>query len=178
MRRPPPEEPPTVSRRTTAGRPAPRPGSRPVACTATAARCLRRSGRTRRSALDRWSPLMILAVGDAPRTAMRRAVARQRPPQADWFASFHGASRPSRHTATALPATGLATDSRTAAYGIGRAVGLSRIALRVHWPDDALGGWPSGYGRLGVARTARTGAGAARRRISRDRIRCPRRPAS
>ncbi len=120
---------------------------------------------------------MILAVGDAPRTAMRRAVARQRPPQAGRFASFHGASHPSRHTATALPATGLATDSRTAAYGIGGAVGLSRIALRVHWPDDALGGRPSGYGRLGVARIARTGAGAAGE-ISRDRIRCPRRPAS
>ncbi|GAA1045040.1 phosphatase PAP2 family protein [Streptomyces murinus] len=132
-------------------------GSRPVAYTATATRCLRcPKGRTRRSALDRWLPLAVLAAGDVTRTAICRAVGRQRPPLAGRFASFHGASYPSRHTATALLATGLVTGSGTAAYGVGCAVGLSRLALRVHWPTDVLGGWLFGYGWLAAARIART----------------------
>ncbi|MEU3418068.1 phosphatase PAP2 family protein [Streptomyces murinus] len=132
-------------------------GSRSVAYTATVARCLRRpEGRTRRSAPDRWLPLAYLAAGDVTRTAMCRAVGRQRPPGAGRFASFHGASYPSRHTATALMATGLVTGSRTAAHGVGCAVGLSRLALRVHWPTDVLGGLLFGYGWLAAARIART----------------------
>ncbi|QHC32721.1 phosphatase PAP2 family protein [Streptomyces sp. HF10] len=136
-------------------------GSRPVACTATAARCLRLSGRTRRSAADRRLPLAVLAAADVTRTAMCRAVGRRRPPQAGRFAPFHGASYPSRHTATALLATGLVKGSRTAAYGVGCAVGLSRLVLRVHWPTDVLGGWLFGYGWPAAARAARTAAARA-----------------
>ncbi|MFI1364134.1 phosphatase PAP2 family protein [Streptomyces griseochromogenes] len=63
-----------------------------------------------------------------------------------------GASPPSRHTATALLATGLVTRSGAVAGAVAAIVGLSRIALRVHWPTDVVGGW------LAAVRIARTAA--------------------
>ncbi|MEU6284420.1 phosphatase PAP2 family protein [Streptomyces sp. NPDC047028] len=129
-------------------------GSRPVAYGLVAARCLLPE-RTGRSALDRYLPVLVLAGGDAARTVLCRAVDRPRPPAEERLAPCDGASFPSRHTALALMATGLATGAGPAVAGaVGAAVGLSRIALRVHWPTDVVGGWLFGHGWLAAAEMA------------------------
>ncbi|MFI2640821.1 phosphatase PAP2 family protein [Streptomyces sp. NPDC018610] len=130
-------------------------GSRPVAYTAVAVRCLTRE-RAAAPALDRYRPLLVLAVGDAVRTALCHAVDRARPPAEQRLAHCQGASFPSRHTATALLATGLATDAAPEAAGaVAALVGLSRLALRVHWPSDVVGGWAFGYGWLAASEMTR-----------------------
>lgn len=130
-------------------------GSRPVAYSAVAARCLLRD-RTAAPPLGRYSPLLVLATADAARTALCRVVDRPRPPAEERLAHCDGASFPSRHTATALLATGLVTGSGAVAGAVAVAVGLSRVALRVHWPTDVVGGWLFGYGWLAAARLAHT----------------------
>lgn len=125
-------------------------GSRPVAYAAVTARCLL-PAREPASAAARWWPLAVLASGDLARTALCRTVGRARPPAADWLAPAKGASFPSRHAATALLVVRLAGGSRRSAACVAGAVGLSRSALRVHWPTDIAGGWLFGYGWFAVA---------------------------
>ncbi|MFF7647382.1 phosphatase PAP2 family protein [Streptomyces canus] len=142
-------------------------GSRPTAYTAVAARCV--LGRyTTASTLDRYWPLVVLAGADAARTALCGAVDRPRPPAQERLAHCQGASFPSRHTATALLATALATGTGPATVGaVAAVVGLSRIALRVHWPSDVVGGWLFGHGWLAAAQLAH--AAAARHQLAAGR---------
>lgn len=131
-------------------------GSRPVAYSAVAARCLA-SARTPGAGLDCYWPLLALAGGDVARTALCRAVARPRPPAEEQLAHCDGPSFPSRHTSTALLAASLATGWGQAVAGtVAAAVGISRVTLRVHWPTDVVGGWLFGYGWLAASDLART----------------------
>lgn len=133
-------------------------GSRPTAYTTVAARCILRRN-TAASTLDRYWPLVVLASADAARTALCRAVDRPRPPAEERLAQCQGASFPSRHTSTALLATALTTGTGPAMAGaVAAVVGLSRIALRVHWTSDVVGGWLFGYGWLAAAQLARAAA--------------------
>ncbi|MET7775012.1 phosphatase PAP2 family protein [Streptomyces mirabilis] len=91
------------------------------------------------------------------------AIDRPRPPAAERLTETHGASFPSRHTATALIAAHLVTGGQ-APQTLSVAVGLSRLALRAHWPTDVVGGWLFGYGWLAAAELARSSVPHASRR--------------
>ncbi|WP_249416847.1 phosphatase PAP2 family protein [Streptomyces sp. TS71-3] len=122
--------------------------------------------------------MATLVTGDAARTAVCRQVARARPPATEQLTTTHGASFPSRHTATALLAFGLTTASgkRAVAEGIAAAVGVSRIALRAHWPTDVVGGGLLGFGWLAAAEflAARARGGRRPRFVGRGDRPCPR----
>lgn len=88
------------------------------------------------------------------------ACARTRPPIADRLVSVSTASFPSSHSAGTMLTLGalciaFGTRARgwTAAILFTLAIGLSRVALGVHWPSDVLGGW--GLGALWIGLLAR-----------------------
>ena len=98
--------------------------------------------------------LLALGAGQAVRYGVMEAVARLRPPRADWAAPASGFSFPSGHTFTSAVTAGLlcwavarrarpaATRWACAALACwAAAVGLSRVYLGVHWAGDVLGGW-------------------------------------
>lgn len=101
-----------------------------------------------------------LAAGQLVRVLILHAIARVRPPAADWATSAGSYSFPSGHTTTSALAAGivvvLALRTTTGASGRTRAVAicvsvvvvawavlvaLTRIYLGVHWPSDIVGGW-------------------------------------
>ncbi|MFI8261213.1 phosphatase PAP2 family protein [Streptomyces sp. NPDC085665] len=109
---------------------------------------------TRGRAAAAAGALGFLLIAQAVRYAVMYAVARPRPPVADWAALATGFAYPSGHAATSALVAGLlawaawrtATPAAARLYGALAAcwavtVGLTRIYLGVHWPTDVLGGW-------------------------------------
>jgi undecaprenyl-diphosphatase len=107
---------------------------------------------------------------------VKDAVSRPRPPW-EHFAPAPGFSFPSGHTlnstvmygllAVILRRTGVRRAIRRLAVAIGVtlpvAIGLSRIALGVHYPSDVLGGWLGGIAFVALAATVVRLTGAMER---------------
>lgn len=121
----------------------------------------------------------VLAVGQGLRFSVMEAVARPRPPQADWATDASGFSMPSGHSTTAALAAGLLclAMSRYAhrwfgwivrvlvlTWAVG--VGLSRVYLGVHWASDVITGWLLAI--MWLALCAVTYQGVRRRRHARE----------
>ncbi|MEW1722129.1 phosphatase PAP2 family protein [Streptomyces sp. NPDC093109] len=113
------------------------------------------AGRTARQRLGGAAgALAFLLAGQALRYGVMSALARPRPPVADWATSASAFSFPSGHATTSalmagLLVWGVARRGRTVlTYALcalvvcwAVAVGLTRIYLGVHWATDVLGGW-------------------------------------
>ncbi|GJF31814.1 hypothetical protein KNE206_45140 [Kitasatospora sp. NE20-6] len=110
------------------------------------------------------APAAVLAAGQLLRTGLMLALARPRPPVADWAGPPPGAhAYPSGHAFTAAVAAGLLAQAigRTAPRSraapvravlllVAAAVGVSRAYLGVHWPLDVVGGWLLAAAWLGL----------------------------
>jgi undecaprenyl-diphosphatase len=99
--------------------------------------------------------LIMVSVGRLLVEIQKVVVHRARPGITDHLVVVHSASFPSSHAANSM-ITYLAlallvpTGSRRRAFAVvvavllSLAIGVSRIALGVHWPSDVIGGWSFG----------------------------------
>lgn len=96
--------------------------------------------------------VIVVAITIVTNTALKEAFARARPTLVPWLDDPANLSYPSGHSANSmvvfLLAALLIADRRLvwAAIVLVVAIGLSRIALGVHWPTDVIGGWMYGAG--------------------------------
>ena len=122
----------------------------------------------------RWRAALILlifaSVAGATSSILKQIYARARPDIVPHLDSFSNLSFPSGHATNAMAilllAALLVPKNRRGfwlclALGLSLLVGMSRLALGVHWPSDVVGGllWGAGFALAGRAIAQRWGAG-------------------
>jgi membrane-associated phospholipid phosphatase len=96
--------------------------------------------------------LLVVTAGVLGYTGLKHLYARPRPLLTTWLTSPTDPSYPSGHAAGAMLVLLLAAmllggrGLVCAAVVLALLIGLSRIAMGVHWPSDVLGGWLFGSG--------------------------------
>lgn len=108
--------------------------------------------------------VVVVAVTVVTDTALKEIFGRIRPALVPWLDDPANLSYPSGHSANStvvlLLAALLIADKRLvgAAIALAAAVGVSRVALGVHWPSDVVGGWMFGAGAalIGASLSRRT----------------------
>ncbi|MDB5702641.1 MAG: phosphatase family protein [Sphingomonadales bacterium] len=108
--------------------------------------------------------VVVIAVTVFIDTALKEIFGRVRPALVPWLDNPGNLSYPSGHSANSmvvlLLAALLIADRRlvAAAIALAAAVGISRVALGVHWPSDVVGGWMFGAGAalIGASFSRRT----------------------
>lgn len=106
----------------------------------------------RRSWRSATAFLVTVALSIAGHSVMKEMFARARPTLVPWLNHADTYAYPSGHAAGTmvilLLGSLLVGDRRLVwvALAISIAIGLSRVALGVHWPSDVIGGWAYGGG--------------------------------
>jgi undecaprenyl-diphosphatase len=96
--------------------------------------------------------LVTVAVAIVGHSVLKEAFGRSRPTVVPWLDHVETYAYPSGHAAASMVVLLLGSmligDRRLvlAAVLLSTAIGVSRIALGVHWPSDVVGGWMFGIG--------------------------------
>ena len=146
----------------------------------------------RRDWIDLGLLIAVFAGGQLLANGLKPVFGRPRPDLGSAVALPHTDAFPSGHAAAGTACVGALAvllteriDSRAwrtsiwvAAVLLGLGIGLSRVALGVHWLSDVLGGWALGVAWLAVCLLARDAARGPRGRHRADRRASPDAPAS
>ncbi len=106
----------------------------------------------RRSAVSGGLYLLVVGLGVLAYTGLKQAYARPRPHLTTWLTGPVDPSFPSGHAGGAMLVLLLAAmllggrGLIPVAVGVALLIGLSRVAMGVHWPSDVVGGWLFGGG--------------------------------